>query len=68
MSLPFTTTDLPAKDFPFTIEFVNAAGETVWKQRVEGPGVLEIPGQGTLHEKVNVRITWPQGDVTWIPA
>lgn len=61
MTEPTEFIDLPAKDFPFTIEFLDPVSERVlWEQRVEGPGCLEIPSARSLGvERVSVRTTYP---------
>lgn len=46
--------DLPAEDFPFTIEFMRAdTNEVVHTIRVEGPGVVSVPA---LAKRLGVEI------------
>lgn len=51
--------DLKADDFPFTIEYIDAAtGEVMDSVTVETPGVLRVPGRD---RPTDVRITFPDG-------
>lgn len=51
--------DLKASDFPFTIEYIDAAtGEVMDSVTVEGPGVLPVPGRD---RPTDVRITFADG-------
>jgi hypothetical protein len=47
-----------------TIELIRSdTGEVVWRQVVEGPGGLEVPGFGHLGAPIGVRITYNGGHV-----
>ena len=52
-------------DYPLTIELLDETGELVHFQRVDGPGVLTIPGRAHLGGvgKISVRLTTPHGVV-----
>lgn len=56
--------DLPQDDFPFTIKGINAdTKETIWELRVEGPGVLHIPGKPNGVREVDIRLEYPDGQI-----
>lgn len=55
--------NLKAKDFPFKIEWLNAAGEVVHEVTVDSPGVVPVPGLAKDHGPVSVRMTMANGDV-----
>lgn len=48
--MPYAFYDLPASDFPFTVEFWEAGadrrGPATWTTTVEAPSTLHIPGFG----------------------
>lgn len=50
--------DLPAEDFPFTVEFLRVdTEEVVHRIRVTGPGAVEIPPLAKIHGvEMKVRI------------
>lgn len=53
--------DLPADAFPLTLEFLNRHGVLIRTERVDGPGVSEIPGLAPLYGPIAVRLTFANG-------
>jgi hypothetical protein len=67
MDLPIETATVDAEAYPFVVEYLNAVGEVVETQTVEGPGVLKVPGLSVAHGPIGVRITWGDPAVEEIP-
>lgn len=59
MTLPVAFHDLPAENFPFTVEFFRG-DELVHTIRVEGPGGIYIPPLGGV---TRTRMICDNGDV-----
>jgi hypothetical protein len=60
---PTASVDLKKADFPFIVEcFTTGTGELRWKEVISEPGVMHIAPEG---EPVDIKITWPSGEVTW---
>jgi hypothetical protein len=66
---PYAFVDLPAEAFPFTVELFQQGGppgqEPLFRQVVDAPGALRVPGYAQLGIKVDVKITWADGTVTY---
>lgn len=60
---PVAFHDLPIEKFPFTMDFLNAAGEIVHSITVSGAGAVHIPGLAEEHGPVSVRVTFADGEV-----
>lgn len=58
---PTAFRDLPADNYPFTVEAFDLEGRVVWTERVEGPGSLYIPPLAQTYGPVGVRIITPMG-------
>ena len=57
---PFAFRDLPAEDYPFTIEYrVAATNRLIQSQVVHEPGALDVPGLAADYGPVKVRMIFP---------
>lgn len=57
--------DLPAKAFPFTMRaYLVSSDALVWEERMEGPGVLQIPALAKIHGgPVYIEVEYPDGRI-----
>lgn len=60
--LPTAFHDLRPEDFPLLIEFYNDEGMLLDHIEVNGPGVVKVPGFGSMNmAPVHVQSTYPDG-------
>lgn len=61
---PASFHDLPAHEFPFTVEFFREdTGEVVHTIEVAGPGGFTVPALGQEHGvSIGVRVITPSGE------
>jgi hypothetical protein len=65
--LPVAFRDLPARAYPFVVEYFTTTGAVVHTERVEGPGVMKVPGLSGLFGPIGVRVTYASGEVVETP-
>lgn len=66
MKLPVAFHDLPASEYPFTIEAINSVtGDIVWTRKVTGPESVYVPPLTRMvGAPVDIRLRSSDGSIT----
>jgi hypothetical protein len=62
----FARRDLPADAYPIVfVGYLVSNGREVWRETIEGPGVLRVPPLAVEHgEPVGIRVEFADGQVS----